>query len=255
MPQIMLKECIQIEAALIEKTLQKMPNIRIGKRRRDVNSPTVIRFVQAGKQHELCYDSAPAKLKILALKRHSLLERRKYISKLWRENFRGSIPAKYQGVQLCKNKSSLNSDFYNSAQSQALGKSENHVYFHNGFWMRSRAEIVLAQTFDALGIDYKYEVRIPGTDKYADFLLHFPAFDRCSFVEYLGKSEESAYLASNIYKLTSAVSTGLRINRDLILIFGTDKYIPDMCELEMQVTLAIYNHAKDYLDFSAVVDK
>ena len=116
----------------------------------------------------------------------------------------------------------LNEDLWKSVGNDENPKIKQGNYFHNGFRMRSRAEVLVAQILDSLGLDYKYEPRIHfgEYDFYPDFLVYLPGLKRCLIIEFFGMSDSEKYNYDLVGKLTVYSEHNLLLNRDVIGISG-----------------------------------
>ena len=95
-------------------------------------------------------------------------------------------------------------------------------YKHKDIYMRSRAEMILADVLDSLNLEYKYEpkIEINGRTYYPDFVVFLPEFNRCFFIEFLGRLNDEQYAVENGCKIGNYFRSGMVINEDLLLFCG-----------------------------------
>ncbi len=88
-----------------------------------------------------------------------------------------------------------------------------------GDWVRSKAELAIANWLFARGISYRYEPRMVanGNVYYPDFLIMHPQTGREYILEYFGLCSNDEYLEHNAKKLKDYAKAGILINRTLLV--------------------------------------
>ena len=121
----------------------------------------------------------------------------------------------------------------------------NTDYFDDfGNNVRSRGEMIVGNALKELGLEAKYEpsLKLKGSRrKSPDYSFPIRILDRCFFVEFIGKTDDRDYLDSNFGKLDEYLRNGVLPNRDLILICGTEKWLPSQEAIKRIVSSFINN--------------
>lgn len=170
------------------------------------------------------------RLSRIANERKTLKEQLNNLLEDWKNEHSGSlaqISGEYKIIRPQGNP--FNMDLWNSMSNNQCSVEIKHPYIYNGIKMRSQFETVIASILDDMHIEYKYDARLDlrkGT-VYPDFSIPFPEYDRCGFLEYLGALSDFGYVSDNMDKIDNYISSGLYINRDVILIPGDKYYRPD----------------------------
>ena len=138
--------------------------------------------------------------------------------------------------------------FWEHLRSGGVDGYEEGRYEHNGMKLRSRGEVVIAQVLDSLGLEYKYEPSIIiGDYRYnPDFAVYLPEFERCFFIEFLGMLDKYDYAAKNSSKIYSYMSSGMVINRDLLLFYGTQNSMPSVEDIVEDIVALISKWCRMY---------
>ena len=130
------------------------------------------------------------------------------------------------------------SAYYDSLREESC-KFENETdYFYNGRHFRSRAEMILAEVLDELGLEYKYDVVI-GNEYTVDFVIIFREFNRCIFIEFFGKCNSPSYNHDNSVKTEYYFNEGIYIGRDLYIFSGDINYVPGADVIRSQIISVI----------------
>lgn len=116
----------------------------------------------------------------------------------------------------------FNKEFYDNLTLRSEKDPIVTGYLHNDIYMRSRGELLVAEALDSLGLEYKYEpmIRIRGKICYPDFIVYLPEFNRCFFIEFLGRLDDDQYVADNSFKIGRYLQSGMTINEDILLFCG-----------------------------------
>lgn len=88
--------------------------------------------------------------------------------------------------------------------------------------MRSKSEVLIANSLYRRGIVYKYEypLEIPnGKTRYPDFTIFISAKRKIFYWEHLGKIGDSDYINANLKKLSEYRDAGINIGDNLILSY------------------------------------
>ncbi len=92
--------------------------------------------------------------------------------------------------------------------------------------MRSKSEVMIANTLDRLGIPYKYECPLrlaSGVIIHPDFTILDVVHRRVLYWEHCGRMDDSDYARDAIDRIKDYEKTGLYPGRNLILTFETKK--------------------------------
>ncbi|MBO4494783.1 MAG: hypothetical protein J5752_02875 [Clostridiales bacterium] len=107
-------------------------------------------------------------------------------------------------------------------------KPEEKVFkTRRGEMVRSKSELMQADTYFELGIPYRYECELTledGTTKAPDFTLYHAPRRMTIYHEHLGLMDEEGYVNRNIKKLREYEENGIYVGKNLILTFETAKH-------------------------------
>ena len=119
-------------------------------------------------------------------------------------------------------------DYYDSLKDGSCPSTKNSKYSYKGRDYRSRAEMLIATVLDELGLEFKYDVlvMIDGKEFTFDFVIVFREFNRCIFIEYYGKCEESDYNYKNSRKIFHSNNNDIYLGRDLFVFSGNSIDMP-----------------------------
>ena len=121
--------------------------------------------------------------------------------------------AAWQNYLACSNPHEIGTEYYDA-------------YGNN---VRSRGEMSVANALKSLGLEAKYEPELTlksGRKRSPDYSFPVRIIDRCFFIEFYGRCDNEAYLDYNHGKIDEYIRNGILPNRDLILICGTENWIP-----------------------------
>ena len=102
-------------------------------------------------------------------------------------------------------------------------------YDDYGYHVRSRGEMIIGNALKDLGLEAKYEPLLilkNGRRIYPDYSFPVHVIDRCFFVEFIGMTDNEDYSNYNHGKIDEYMRNGILPNRDLILICGTNTWLP-----------------------------
>ena len=105
--------------------------------------------------------------------------------------------------------------------------------------------MIVAGALKALGLEAKYEPLVilnGGKKRSPDYSFPVRIIDRCFFVEFYGKSDNDGYIDYNYGKIDEYIRNGILPNRDLILICGTENWLPNQEEI-MRIISSFINNA------------
>lgn len=234
---------------LIEEKLESTPIIRVGKHR---NAPIIREYyvengVKKHREHLLSSVASRELLKKAKYREGLLLSRKQIINCLVTAG--GSSESIYS-----QETGKFSLDFWNALTPCSLEASTDSSYLHNGYRMRSRGEVMIAQVLDSLGLDYKYEPKIIVGDEayYPDFAVWLPEFGRCFFIEFLGMLDNQNYAYKNGIKIGNYLNAGMVINRDILFYCGTKSSMPTADEIAEDIIALITKYCRMYSSGSRV---
>ena len=111
-----------------------------------------------------------------------------------------------------------------------------------GFNVRSRGEMMVGNALKELGLEAKYEPTLilkGGRKRSPDYSFPVRIIDRCSFVEFMGMTDDGEYVDNNHVKIDEYMRNGIFINRDLIIICGTKNWIPSHESIKRRIAYFI----------------
>lgn len=110
--------------------------------------------------------------------------------------------------------------------------------------VRSRGEMLVANALKELGLEAKYEPLLTlkgGKKRSPDYVFPVRIIDRCFFIEFYGKCDNEGYVDYNYGKIDEYIRSGILPNRDLILICGTENWLPNQDEIIRIISSFINN--------------
>lgn len=187
----------------------------------------------------------------IANRRLKLKDQKKKLMKMWNSEYSGSLASLASEYRLSPNTvNPYNSKFWESLAEDTNQYQKYHTYSHKGIIMRSVFETNVAQILDEMGIEYKYEVKLDfGEDGKLspDMALNFPEFNRCGFVEALGRMDDADYIYKITRKFSKYSKAGLYINRDLQFIPADYNYRPEPVEIRKMISVICDSMAAQYV--------
>jgi len=141
-----------------------------------------------------------------------------------------------------------NKEYWERVVVRAQIETKVSGYEYRGLLLDSRAEMIVAQTLDELGLQYKYEPRvvINGEVYYPDFIVYLPEFERCFFIEFLGKLDDDKYISRNEFKLMDYLNEGMVINKDLLIFCGYANSMITADEMTDDIAALIQKYCRIY---------
>ncbi len=236
-------EYLQAKLRLINSRISELPDVRVGKREgRDVlrqikiiNGKRIVREVSPNKQAG-----------------KDLLVRSEYRNKLL--TVKRQIEASLKGVPVAgeidvrKVNTLYDRKFWEQIHIRAEFEKKEKGYDYKGMILDSRAEMIVAQCLDSMGLSYKYEPRIiiGGEIYYPDFIVYLPEFQRCFFIEFLGKLNDLKYITRNEFKLMDYLNSGMIVNLDLLLFCGFEDRMVNADDMKDDIMALIRKYCRLY---------
>ena len=134
----------------------------------------------------------------------------------------------WNNFKACANPNEINTGYYDA-------------YGNN---VRSRGEMLVANALKELGLEAKYEPLLTlkgGKKRSPDYVFPVRIIDRCFFIEFYGKCDNEGYVDYNYGKIDEYIRSGILPNRDLILICGTENWLPNQDEIIRIISSFINN--------------
>ena len=208
---------IKAKIRMIDNKILQLPDVRLGHRKgRDIfrqysydNGKRKIREFSCDKpEGRELFDQSEAR-KTLIKEKNQLRMMIKGVA---------NIP----DVDVTRDKTIYNKSMWENIHIRAEFETKESGYHYKDMVMDSRAEMIVAQTLESLGLQYKYEPRIfiNGELYYPDFIVYLPEFERCFFIEFLGQLDNEKYISRNKFKIMDYLKAGMVINRDILLFCG-----------------------------------
>lgn len=128
---------------------------------------------------------------------------------------------------------------WNELKDNECGMENPYDYNFQGHLFRSRFEMSVAEELAGFGMGYKYDfgMMIDGRKNFFDMAVPFPEFNCFAVLEVLGLMGDQGYVGNKFYNLQKLVQIGFLPERDVFLISGENKYMPN----PVQIRLAILN--------------
>lgn len=152
-----------------------------------------------------------------------------------------TVPADFK---LCQDRSPHNMDFWKQQVPCSNNyKNDNRYTDSYGFNVKTRGEMLLGAALKDLGLEAKYEplLVLKGHSRTPDYSFLVPVIDRCFYSEFLGMADDGSYLDKNYGKIEEYMRNGIFPNRDLILICGTESWLPSVEDMKRIIATFINN--------------
>ena len=236
-------EYLQAKLKLINSQISELPDVRAGKR----DGRDVLRQITRINGKRIVHEVSPNKQAGKVL-----LERSDYRKKLLA--VKRQIEASLKGlavnceIDVRKVNTLYDRKFWEQIHTRAEFETKEKGYDYKGMILDSRAEMIVAQTLDELGLEYKYEPRlIIGNDiYYPDFIVYLPEFQRCFFIEFLGKLNDLKYITRNEFKLMDYLNSGMVVNQDLLLFCGFEDRMVNADDMKDDIMALIKKYCRMY---------
>ena len=153
-----------------------------------------------------------------------------------------TVPA---GFRLQRDTSPHNMEFWKQ-QVPCSNNYENKNRYVDafGFNVKSRSEMLVGQALKELGLEAKYEPLLilrGDRKKTPDYSFPVPVIDRCFYVEFMGMADNESYIDKNYGKIEEYMRNGILLNRDLIVICGTENWLPSLEDMKRIIASFINN--------------
>ncbi len=187
----------------------------------------------------------------LAVRRERVKEQLNLLLSSWSEDYKGSlakISSEY--IIIPNDVNRYDCDCWNLFKSNDCDVQNKYPVRYKDFVMRSYFEVEVAKVLDSLGIDYKYEVRLPiggGDEISPDMAVNLPEYNRCGFVEALGGLDSLKYVSHNTWKLKGYINCGLYPNRDVALVSADSKVVPTRDMIKRMIGTMLSYIASQYV--------
>ena len=228
---------------LIDKEIGGLPDVRLGHHEGRVVLRQCL-FVN-GKRRVKEYSADKEEGKLL----YGQSEYRKKLSdvKEQLEIILKNMPA-LPDIDLTKVNTIYNKDMWERIHVRAEFEEKNTGYQYKNMMMDSRGEMIVAQTLESLGLEYKYEPRIiiGGEVYYPDFIVYLPEFERCFFVEFMGRLDDEKYISRNKFKIMDYLKSGMVINRDLLVFCGYENSMVNSDDMTDDIVALINKFCRMY---------
>jgi|GEM_PF-2428264 len=112
----------------------------------------------------------------------------------------------------------LNGEFFRNVKC-ANSRDEMHTIEFEGLYLRSKNELIAAQAFKELGLEFKYEpiLRLSGGRTLSpDFAVYFEELDLCVLVEIYGMTESGDYVSGMAGKIKDYTNASLWPDLDIV---------------------------------------
>ena len=141
-----------------------------------------------------------------------------------------------------------NKEYWDNIIVRAQMETKTDGYEYRGMKMDSRAEMIVAQTLDEMGLQYKYEPMLIIGDEvyYPDFIVYLPEFGRCFFIEFMGRLDSDKYISRNEFKLMDYLNDGMVLNRDLLIFCGYESSMITADEMAADIAALIEKYCRIY---------
>ena len=152
------------------------------------------------------------------------------------------------GVNINKVVTAYNKDMWQRIHIRAEFEEKDTGYQYKDMMMDSRGEMIVAQTLESLGLEYKYEPRIMIGDEiyYPDFIVYLPEFERCFFIEFMGRLDNDKYISRNKFKIMDYLRAGMVVNRDILLFCGYEDRMVNADDMIDDIVALINKYCRMY---------
>ena len=235
---------------LIEKELEVLPAVCIGKHR---NSPTIRTYYYEDgirrKREYAMSSSGGQELLAQWRSRSELINNKKIIKSLI------TPTSDLSSIDPLKASSLFDDSFWKELNVVPNQKDPERPYEHNGIYMRSRGEVLVAQVLDSLNLEYKYEAVITIGDEvyYPDFVVYLPEFRRCFVIEFLGMLDSKSYAFKNGIKISNYLNYGMVLNEDVLVFCGTRTSMPSAESIADDIVALVRKYCRIYSSNPCIV--
>lgn len=237
------KTYLKAKLGLIEYELQSLPNYRLGSHGGALVIREYLNVRGRRKQRESLLSSERGKTQYLQYeRRQSLMSLKRQLESLLPD----CVPE--IKLDLSKELPPYGKAFWDDLRLRSDVDHREYSYVHNGIRMCSRTEVLIARVLDALGLKYRYEPLLILGDEvyYPDFIVYLPEFQRCFFIEFLGRLDDRKYALDNGIKIGDYLHNGMIMDKDLLLFCGTQKTMPTTEDIVGAISALIDKLCKVY---------
>ena len=151
-------------------------------------------------------------------------------------------------IDISKVDTIYNKDMWERIHIRAEFEEKTTGYQYKDMMMDSRGEMIVAQTLESLGLEYKYEPRIIIGDEiyYPDFIVYLPEFERCFFIEFMGRLDNDKYISRNKFKLMDYLKAGMVVNKDILLFCGYEDSMVNADDMIDDIVALIKKYCRMY---------
>lgn len=236
-------EYLKAKLILTEEEIAGLPDVRMGYHG---GRPVYRECIHGAGKRKVCEYSADGnKGKLL----FSQSEHRKELIKL-KKQLKAAINGfgEVADIDLSKVNTIYNKSMWERIRIRSEFEKKEKGYDYKGMILDSRAEMIVAQCLDSMGLSYKYEPRIiiGGEIYYPDFIVYLPEFQRCFFIEFLGKLNDLKYITRNEFKLMDYLNSGMIVNLDLLLFCGFEDRMVNADDMKDDIMALIRKYCRLY---------
>lgn len=114
---------------------------------------------------------------------------------------------------------------------------ESNFYTDRGERVRSKSEVIIANTLNSQNIPYKYErpLILDGRKIHPDFTILDVAHRKEKYLEHFGIMTDNGYAVKTVEKIRSFAANGLFLGESLFCTFETDRHALDTRELKQLI--------------------
>ena len=134
-------------------------------------------------------------------------------------------------------------DYYETPPDIINPHKNDTPYVSSDKILRSRFEVIATEAINELGLDFKNEIPIitPTGTYFMDIVIPVYERGRCVGFEFCGKAEDQNYVNRINIKTLSYTSVGIIPNRDVIFIYGGEKWLPSVEQIKSAIIFGVEN--------------
>lgn len=160
------------------------------------------------------------------------------------ENYNNTILKERQNLI---NKATLQDEEYAQKWNKIIyngkGFCDNTPFFitENGLKVRSKSEVIIAQTLEKAGIPFRYEYPVKlNKIVYPDFYCLNVRTRKEYIWEHIGKLDDKEYIEKNIIKFREYVKHGYYLGQNLIITYETNNFPLDPQEVQKKIETYLF---------------
>ena len=244
------KEHLALQINYCKQQLAELPEVRIGKRKRNGSFSEV--YLVGLHCHQKNCDKGK-ELRSIYNKREALICELSRLEGLWHSKFtclppEDIAPRKVERRLFINPANSviLNGAFFDSLKNDAdPNHRESKTFFYNGTYYRSASEVEIARYYTENGIPFKYEPEIwlNGLNYpiYTDFVILIKALDLCKFHEHIGMKNAANYNRTTATKYINYSGAGLLPELDIFYTYDIPGVPFDLRTLPIKLNGVIHS--------------